>query len=121
MEELNKKSHEWIDKSLQLLTEVKGRNFAFAELVDKAIALAGHMTNAMEVETNQLEKQKASLMSKMINDPKGMIFTSILTDRLFRTQSHSQRMSLVDRLINKLGYPDFLGNGNKQFIFNKRV
>src|SRR5262249_40945344 len=97
-----------IQKAKQLLTSVRGKPNSDEERSLQAIELSALMfEEALAIQTRE-EKQIQSQIARMMQDPKGKIFTTSMTDQCFRSENTARVADQMSYLLQKYGVPQFL-------------
>ena len=58
--------------------------------------------------TTQEERKRSSLLSRMMTDVAGQVFTTCLTDRAYRSQEPARVVDTARQLLRTLGVPRYL-------------
>lgn len=93
----------------QLLADVRGRLPPASEVCERALGVAPLLLEMCERETQSEHRGQAKLLSRLMNDKRGQVFTTLLTDRAYRSQSMSRKVEQVRYLLQELGAPDYVG------------
>lgn len=80
-----------------------------AELSTRSVELAAALYEAAEREKTALDRERANLLSRMMMDRRGQVFTTTLTDRAHRSTSARTTVSQAVHLVSSLGAPSYLG------------
>lgn len=97
----------------QLLSEVDGRLLAVSDLSEQALRIAPLLLRMCEVETSLKDKEQATLLSRLMNDRRGQVFTTLLTDRAYRSTSKTRTVEQAQYLIARVGAPTYVGPFDK--------
>lgn len=93
----------------QLLADVRGRSLPVSEVCERALDLAPLLLEMCERETWSENRAQANLLSRLMNDKRGQVFTTLLTDRAYRSQSMSRSVEQACYLLHQVGAPSYLG------------
>jgi RHH-type proline utilization regulon transcriptional repressor/proline dehydrogenase/delta 1-pyrroline-5-carboxylate dehydrogenase len=93
----------------QRLLAAARRPLSASELRDGAVALAEQIWIAAEGERSEEDRARAELLMRMMDDRRGQVFTTTLTDRAHRSSSPRTTISQASHLLAELGAPHYLG------------
>jgi RHH-type transcriptional regulator, proline utilization regulon repressor / proline dehydrogenase / delta 1-pyrroline-5-carboxylate dehydrogenase len=109
---MNKNSYS-ISKAFAEIASVRGKSQTIKRRRELAIALTALMLEeAQQIQTKHERKHQAQL-ARMMDDFKGKIFTTSVTDQSFRSKRTSRVADQFCYLINKWGVPRYLAWGPK--------
>lgn len=77
------------------------------ERIKQAILLAAAILNAANLLMTRKEKSFGKILSRMMKDPYGKLFTVDATDQAFRSQSNKRAANQICYLLNQYGIPQF--------------
>ena len=102
-----------IDNARTIIRTVKGKQLSEGDRCEKAIELAACMlAESLRIQT-AAEKKQQSQIAGMVNDVKGKVFTTCMTDQCFRTNNCARTADQMVFLIHKYGIPSFLSKATK--------
>ncbi len=107
MEQASKLPPDQVARSL--IKSVIGRPFGMAELADLSVELAKVMLSLCERNTTAREREQAEVLGRMMGDRRGQVFTTLLTDRAYRSRSLKRAVEQARYLLEKIGPPEYLG------------
>ncbi len=91
------------------LAAVQGKALTLEELADHASSLAVTVHALCEQETRPRDREQAEVLARMMNDARGQVFTTLLTDRAYRSQSRKRTVEQARYLLSRVGVPDYVG------------
>src|SRR5882672_9928388 len=97
-----------VTRAQQLLAGLRGTAPDDAELVRTAIELAGLVLEAAELEKRSDERARGELLARLMQDERGQAFTTLLTDRVYRSSDPGRVVDAARQLVRRLGVPDYL-------------
>lgn len=107
----------YMQQAAEMIRSVHLRALTIEERREKAIELASlMMSEARRIQTHQ-ERKVQQMLSAMMEDPVGKIFTTAFTDQCFRTKRSSRLLDQLLYLIKRLGVPSFLPFENKLGLY----
>jgi RHH-type transcriptional regulator, proline utilization regulon repressor / proline dehydrogenase / delta 1-pyrroline-5-carboxylate dehydrogenase len=92
-----------------LLDDVSGRALSSSELCRRSIELAAALWEAAERERSPLSMERGQVLTRMMHDRRGQVFTTTLTDRAHRSRNSRVAVSQAAQLLATLGVPRYLG------------
>lgn len=102
-----------LQKAQELIQLVKGKPLYNEQRKEKAIELAALiLKEANRIQTRK-EKKLQHQLARMMDDPIGKVFTTIVTDQCFRSNSPSRIADQLVYTIKKWGVPQFLDPSKK--------
>lgn len=93
----------------QHLSHVAGRTLSMPEIGEQATRIAPLVLQLCEAETSHRDRQQATFLSQLMNDRRGQVFTTLLTDRAFRSSSKVRTVEQAQYLLERVGAPGYLG------------
>ncbi len=102
-----------LTKAEQLIASVKGQHLSVQERKDKAIELAGYMISEANLTQTNEEKRIQGQLARMMDDSRGKVFTTCMTDQCFRSGKSSRVANQLSYLIKKFGVPSYLSFDRK--------
>jgi RHH-type transcriptional regulator, proline utilization regulon repressor / proline dehydrogenase / delta 1-pyrroline-5-carboxylate dehydrogenase len=78
------------------------------ELADVSVELAALLFDAAEREQGSEERERAAVLARLMDDPDGQVFTTLLADRVFRSADHQRIVDAARQLLRALGVPRYL-------------
>lgn len=97
-----------IEKAQEIIASVKGTQHSIDELKTLASELASLIVKESIRNQTESEKQQQAQLARMMEDSRGKLFTSSLTDQCFRSSNPSRTADQILYLIKTLGIPKFL-------------
>src|SRR5689334_11383702 len=98
----------FIRQAQEIIISRKKHPLSYKDRVQKAINLAAQMLLEAERVQTRKEKKTQAQLARMMNDPKGKVFTTSMTDECFRTHRPSRIASQMSYLLRKFGTPQYL-------------
>jgi RHH-type transcriptional regulator, proline utilization regulon repressor / proline dehydrogenase / delta 1-pyrroline-5-carboxylate dehydrogenase len=93
----------------RLLTEVRDRVLQTTEVCEYALRLAPLMLELCERHTRPKDREQVTMLSRLMNDKRGQVFTTLLTDRAYRSRSQKRTVEQARYLLRKTGGPSYVG------------
>src|SRR4051812_37555558 len=78
------------------------------ELADASLELARLLFAAAQREQREGEREHAAVLARLMDDPDGQVFTTLLADRVFRSADHRRIVDATRQLLRALGVPRYL-------------
>ncbi|HEX2735142.1 MAG TPA: proline dehydrogenase family protein [Polyangiaceae bacterium] len=97
-----------ITAAKQLLTGPLVGSLQAEELAPKAVALARVLLQLSELSATDKDLEQRSVLSSMMTDPRGQVFTTLLADRAYRSKSPKRTVEQARHLLERVGAPRFL-------------
>ncbi len=91
------------------LEEVRGRRVSVAELSHGASQLAPLLLELCEAHVLPRDAEQVALLSRLMTDQRGQTFTTMLTDRAYRSGSKKRTVEQAQYLLRRVGAPTYLG------------
>jgi len=91
-----------------LLLGVQGRELLPSQLAQHAVQLAATLLKLATVYRSSDEGVRLALLGRMMDDPAGQAFTTLLADRALRTTSAELCVGQAQYLLSELGAPEYL-------------
>jgi RHH-type transcriptional regulator, proline utilization regulon repressor / proline dehydrogenase / delta 1-pyrroline-5-carboxylate dehydrogenase len=91
-----------------LLHSVQGRDLAPEQLAQHSVQLAATLLKLSTQHRSTLEAERGRLLGRMMTDPRGQTFTTLLADRALRTSSAELSVDQARYLLRELGAPRYL-------------
>ncbi len=98
----------YIATSKKMIEDVKGKKLSIEDRRQLAIELSGTMLKEARRIQTSFEHRVQAQIDRMMNDPKGKVFTTRMTDECFRSGSSYRVADQMIYLIDKLGIPGYL-------------
>ena len=92
-----------------LLASVSGKPLTLDERKVLSIDLASQILTAAENEQTKEEKRRMQELARMMHDPVGKAFTTMMTDQCFRSNDSARIAAQMTYLLEQFGIPKFLG------------
>jgi RHH-type proline utilization regulon transcriptional repressor/proline dehydrogenase/delta 1-pyrroline-5-carboxylate dehydrogenase len=97
-----------IARAEQRLASVRGRALAEDELAQHSLELARELLELSELYKQPDERERAALLARLMEDEVGQAFTTLLTDRVYRSRDPARVVDAARHLLRRLGIPDYL-------------
>src|SRR5262245_49323414 len=97
-----------IARAKQLLDGVRGRSLGERELGEQSLALARTLLEIAETWKQPDERARAALLARLMHDENGQAFTTLLTDRVYRSRDPARVVDAARQLLRALGLPRYL-------------
>lgn len=91
-----------------ILQAVADRPLTPAEAESAALALARELFVIAEVVRDSEEEARRRRLSRLLEDPKGQLFSILLTDRVARDKTFEHALGQLEFLVAELGVPKFM-------------
>ena len=108
MEEAPKPPPEQVLRSI--LTSVSGRDLSPGELADLGVEVARVLLTLCQQHTTARDREQAQILGRMMQDRRGQVFTTLLTDRAYRSSSLRRAVEQARYLLDRIGPPEYLGS-----------
>lgn len=102
-----------ITQASNLIQEVKGKVLSMEERKVLSIELASLMLEEARGTQTRFEKRQQRQLARMMDDPKGKVFTTTMTDECFRSQNVRRVAHQMIFLLKKYGVPRYLSIGRR--------
>jgi len=103
----------YMTKAKEIIKSVKGRSLSVESRRETAIELAALMMNESRRTQTYSEQTQQDQLARMMDDPAGTDFTTIITDECFRSSSNRRVADQLNYIMQKFGIPSFLGYGKR--------
>lgn len=97
-----------VQRALGLLKSVRDRELEPEQIAQYAVHLAATLLRLAECHETRQDRRRAQMLSRLMRDPKGQVFTTVLTDRAHRSASPRQAVEQAQYLLSELGTPKYL-------------
>ncbi|HEX7476685.1 MAG TPA: proline dehydrogenase family protein [Polyangiales bacterium] len=91
-----------------MLDTVAGRALSEVELTTSAVRLAELLQDQSERERSSQERGRVALLARLMHDEVGQAFTTLLTDRVYRSRQPDRIVDAARYLLRTLGTPTYL-------------
>jgi len=98
-----------VARAEHLLGQVAGRTLTPVELGERSVELARILLELTEHFETPRDAEQARVLSGMMRDPRGQVFTTLLADRAYRSSSSKRTVEQARYLLERLGAPEYLG------------
>ncbi|HEX2671701.1 MAG TPA: proline dehydrogenase family protein, partial [Polyangiaceae bacterium] len=98
-----------VARAEQLLGQVAGRALTLGELAERSLELSRIVLELVEHFKTGRDEEQARVLSGMMRDPRGQVFTTLLADRAYRSRSRTRTVEQARYLLERLGSPAYLG------------
>src|SRR6476661_4371676 len=85
-----------------LLLDVRGKRLTEPELMQASVELAGLLLVAAEAHKRPKERERAAILARLMGDIDGQVFTTLLADRVFRSQDPQRVVDAARHLLRRL-------------------
>jgi RHH-type proline utilization regulon transcriptional repressor/proline dehydrogenase/delta 1-pyrroline-5-carboxylate dehydrogenase len=100
---------------------VKGQTISLEERQARAIVLAGLMLQEAKRIQTPWEKKQQHQLARMMNDPVGKVFTTVITDQCFRSKRPARVANQLIYTIGKYGIPRYLALEKRIGLFAFKI
>lgn len=97
-----------VDKIKRILSLVRGKELSQEKRQEISISLAALVLKESQSQEKLSEKALSKQLGAMMEDFDGKVFTTNLTDQVFRSENSAAVFSQLSHLINKFGFPKYL-------------
>lgn len=98
-----------VARAQHLLGQVSGRPLALGEIGERSVELSRIALELVEHFKTERDQEQARVLSGMMRDPRGQVFTTLLADRAYRSSSRKRTVEQARYLLERLGSPEYLG------------
>ena len=98
-----------LQEALELIDSVEGKILTLGQRQKYAVELAAHLLNEANRIQTPKEKRKQRELARMMQDPRGKVFTTRMTDECFRSHVPKRVAYQMVYLLKKFGVPRYLG------------
>ena len=98
-----------VARAQQLLDQVAGHRLTLAEIAQRSVELSRVVLELVEHFKTGRDEEQARVLSGMMRDPRGQVFTTLLADRAYRSSSRKRTVEQARYLLERLGSPAYLG------------
>jgi len=98
-----------VARAEQLLGQVRSQPLSAVEIAERSVELAEILLGLLEHFKTPRDAEQARVLSGMMRDPRGQVFTTLLADRAYRSSSRKRTVEQVRYLLERLGPPAYLG------------
>src|SRR5262245_34113256 len=92
-----------IARAKQQLDGVRGRSLSDRELHDQSLALARRLLEIAESWKQPEERAREAQLARLMDDDAGQAFTTLLTDRVYRSRNPARVVDAARQLLRALG------------------
>jgi RHH-type proline utilization regulon transcriptional repressor/proline dehydrogenase/delta 1-pyrroline-5-carboxylate dehydrogenase len=97
-----------VTRARQQLASLRGVALDDAALASATIDLAGLLLEAAELEKRDDERARGELLARLMADEAGQAFTTLLTDRVYRSRDPARVVDAARHLLRRIGVPSYL-------------
>jgi len=97
-----------VARARALLAELAGTRASADTLIPAASELAGLLLEASERDKTRAERARERRMARLMEDPAGQSFTTLLTDRVYRSRAPERIVDSARDLLRRLAIPSYL-------------
>lgn len=97
-----------VETALRQLAGLRGRELSAAQLPAHAVQLAATLLKLSSLLRSPREVDRLTLLGRMMGDPSGQTFTTLLADRALRTSVAELSVGQARYLLTELGTPSYL-------------
>ena len=99
---------EAVARARALLDGLGGKPISRARAARIATRLAALLWEAAEAHQDEIERERAAMLGRLMDDPAGQAFSNLVADRAYRSRSPERVVSEVRHLLESLGTPRYL-------------
>lgn len=96
-----------------VLETIEGKRLTTTELGEVSLQLAPMVLELSRTEVLPKDQEQIALLSRLMNDRRGQAFTTLLTDRAYRSSSKKRTVEQARYLLRRVGMPTFMGGFDK--------
>jgi RHH-type proline utilization regulon transcriptional repressor/proline dehydrogenase/delta 1-pyrroline-5-carboxylate dehydrogenase len=96
-----------------VLDTIEGKHLSTTELGEVSLQLAPLVLELSRTEVLPKDQEQIALLSRLMDDPRGQAFTTLLTDRAYRSSSKKRTVEQARYLLQRVGMPTFMGGFDK--------
>lgn len=97
-----------LEQVKEILHSVDGQTLQPEERANLAIQLTEKLLECANTLESKADKATHQQLARMMDDPKGKVFTTSMTDEVFRTSSWTRTADQISYLIDRFGVPNYL-------------
>lgn len=98
-----------VEKAQTVLSAIRGKELSLDEMCARSLELAPVLQQLCELESGAREREQAQVLARMMRDKRGQVFTTLLTDRAYRSASKKRTVEQARYLLEKVGAPNYVG------------
>lgn len=98
-----------LERARDLLESSRGQDCTTTDAADRTVRLATLLASLCEMNASEREVEQAEVLSRLMLDKRGQIFTTLLTDRAYRSNSKKRAVEQARYLLELLGAPEYVG------------
>jgi RHH-type proline utilization regulon transcriptional repressor/proline dehydrogenase/delta 1-pyrroline-5-carboxylate dehydrogenase len=102
-----------LQEAVEILDTAKGKILTVSQRQKLAVELAALMLEEANKIQTRAEKKRQSELARMMLDPRGKAFTTMMTDQCFRSKKSGRVAHQMIYLLNQFGIPRYL-DGSKR-------
>jgi RHH-type proline utilization regulon transcriptional repressor/proline dehydrogenase/delta 1-pyrroline-5-carboxylate dehydrogenase len=92
-----------------------------AQRGERAEALAAELLSESRRGARADERKRLALLARLADDPRGQVFTTALTDRIFRSKDPKSALDQLMHLSERLGMPSYLTGFERTLLSSART
>src|SRR5690606_6687418 len=97
-----------LERARDLLESSRGQDCTTTDAADRTVRLATLLASLCEMNASEREVEQAEVLSRLMLDKRGQIFTTLLTDRAYRSNSKKRAVEQARYLLELLGAPEYV-------------
>jgi RHH-type proline utilization regulon transcriptional repressor/proline dehydrogenase/delta 1-pyrroline-5-carboxylate dehydrogenase len=105
----NGQTRELVARAEELLGHLPQQTLAAVEIAEYSVELAEILLSLLEHFKTHRDVEQTRVLSAMMRDPRGQVFTTLLADRAYRSSSRKRTVEQARYLLERLGAPEYLG------------
>ncbi|HET7543230.1 MAG TPA: bifunctional proline dehydrogenase/L-glutamate gamma-semialdehyde dehydrogenase, partial [Polyangiaceae bacterium] len=105
----NGQTGQLVARAEELLGHVTAQPLTALEIAESSVQLAESLLGLLEHFKTARDIEQAQVLSGMMRDPRGQVFTTLLADRAYRSSSRKRTVEQARYLLERLGPPQYLG------------
>lgn len=100
--------HPAVARAHALLKAARGQAIDGTALCAAASELSAALLEATAAERSREERRRSALLARLMEDPDGQVFSTLLTDRVYRSSDPGRVVDQARHLLRSLGTPKYL-------------
>ena len=107
----------YLEEAFEILDSVRGKPQNLDERKRLSLELAAFMLKESSRTMTHQEKNTQQQLARLMQDPVGKAFTTLMTDECFRSSSHARIADQMIYLLNQLGVPQYLNRFERTELY----
>jgi RHH-type transcriptional regulator, proline utilization regulon repressor / proline dehydrogenase / delta 1-pyrroline-5-carboxylate dehydrogenase len=95
-------------RARKLLQDISGRDSSAAEIEAASVRVAAELFSIAEASLDAPERARRRRLARLLDDPRGQLFSVLLTDRVARDKRFEHAAEQLRYLVAELGAPKFM-------------